>query len=68
MQIRFVTKDKLVAIDECPGIDHISSFVMRPMWSGVQTPDGQRPKDWMEYRRYEFRGEVIDGVPVVHET
>ena len=67
MRIRFKTKDNLVAVKDCYDIEEPVSVVMSPMWSGAPTPDKQ-PQRFMEYRRYEFRGEVEDGIPTVHEA
>jgi hypothetical protein len=68
MKIRFQTRDNLVAVKDCCDIEEPVSLVMSPMWSGAPTPDGKQPERFMEYRRYEFRGEVVDGIPTVHEV
>ena len=67
MKIRFKTKDRLECVQECHDIEEPLSVAMRPMWSNTPT-DGKQPKDFMEFRRYEFRGEVVDGIPTVHEA
>ena len=68
MKIRFATRDGLVAVKECPNVEPPVIVIMSPMWHGVPTLDGKQPDGFMEHRRYEFRGEVIDGVPTVHES
>lgn len=68
MKIRFKTKDNLVAIKECYDIETPISVVMSPLWSNAPTLDGKQPEGFMEYRHYEFRGEVIDGIPTVEEV
>ena len=67
MKIRFKTKDNIVAVKECCDIEPPVSVVQSPMWTGVPTLAGN-PKGFMEYRRYEFRGEIEDGIPTVHEA
>ncbi len=67
MKIRFKTKDNLTAVKDCPDIDGNISRVMSPMWDAPLAADGKRPERFMEFRHYEFRGEIIDGIPTVHE-
>ena len=67
MKIRFKTKDNIVAVKECYDIEPPVGVVQSPMWTGAPTPAGN-PKGFMEYRRYEFRGEIEDGIPTVHEA
>jgi hypothetical protein len=67
MKIRFKTKDNLEAFKECHDIEYPLSFVMSPMRAGAPR-FGKRPKGFNEYRQYEFRGEVVDGIPTVHEV
>ena len=70
MKIRFVTKDKVVMVKECPDIDPPVGVVHSPMftWKNGPAPNSKYPKDFMEFRRYEFNGEVEDGIPTVHEA
>lgn len=68
MKIRFKTKDNLTAVKECHDIEEPVSVVMSPMWTKPPTIDGKQPERFGEYRRYEFRGEVVDGMPTVHEA
>jgi len=68
MKIRFVTKDKLTVIKECPEVEFPFSVVMSPMWEGAPQPNGKQPHNFMEHRRYEFRGVVENGIPTVNEA
>ena len=67
MKIRFVTKDLVVGVKECPEIDEPVTVVMSPMWSGVPTPTNN-PAGFLTYRKYEFNGQVLDGIPTVREV
>lgn len=66
MKIRFVTLDMLVCIKECPDIELPVSVVMSPCWNKTPTSTAT-PERFQQWRRYEFRGEVQDNIPTVHE-
>lgn len=66
MRIRFKTKDNLEHVKECPDVEEPLTAVMSPMWQ--PTSDRKQPERFMQYRRYEFHGEVVDGIPTVHEV
>lgn len=68
MKIRFKTKDNLTMVKDCFDISEPVSVVMSPMWSGAPKPQGKPPERFMEYRKYEFRGETEDGIKTVHEV
>lgn len=59
MRIRFQTKDNLNVIRECPNYDVPPDVIDRP----ITTPDG-KPDG---IRRYEYRGEVRNRIPTLHE-
>lgn len=67
MKIRFKTRDGLVCIKECYDIELPVSVVMSPLWNRPPRYDGQ-DRNFQEYRKYEFKGEVIDGIPTVEEA
>lgn len=67
MNIRFRTKDGVTEVKECHDVEEPVSVVMRPMWSYSPKTDS-KPWRFMEYRRYEFRGERREGIPTVHEA
>lgn len=54
----FRTRDGLLAPDNCPDVDDSAVFIMRPI----------RDMRGMEYRRYEWRGEIQDGLKVFEES
>jgi len=68
MKIRFKTRDNIVGIKECPDIEMPITSVQSPMWTDCPTKELAYPKGFMTYRRYEFWGEIEDGIPTVHET
>jgi hypothetical protein len=59
MRIRFRTKDNLVQIRECNNIDEIPAQIVRPISSEDGKPLG--------VRRYEYRGEIKNGIPTLNE-
>lgn len=69
MLIRFVTSDGLTCFAECLDIERPLSYVLRPMWHyGPPQVDKEPTKNFREYRKYEFRGEVQEGIPTVYEV
>lgn len=67
MKIRFRTKDNLEAVIDTVEVEEPLTVIMRPMWKHVPTPQAP-PTDYMEFRKYEFRGEVMYGIPTVNEV
>jgi hypothetical protein len=59
MRIRFKTKDNLTVIREFPHFRVPPDVIDRP----ILTAEG-KPCD---IRRYEYRGEVRNGIPTLHE-
>ena len=68
MRILFQTLDGLKCVADCDDIDIGSSGAMRPMWDSAPVPGQPQPERFMQYRRYERTGEVVDGVPVFREA
>lgn len=67
MNIRFVTKDMLVCIKDCPAIELPVTVVMSPLWHGAPTPTST-PENFQQWRRYEATGEIQDAIPTVKEV
>jgi len=67
MKIRFKTQCGLIAIKECPDIDMPVTVVMSPLWQIPPVPGKPKPENFQCYRRYEFNGEIVEGIPTVVE-
>jgi hypothetical protein len=61
MRIRFVTKDNLRVIRDCRNVQVPPVAIDRPIIP-------QRGTKIKRFRRYEFRGEIKNGVPTLNEV
>ena len=69
MKIEFHTLDNHVSTKECPDVtEPFSGVIMSPMWQKPFDVNGERPFNFQNYRRYEWRGELNGAVPIVYET